>query len=665
MSFLAPIAFWTAAIVLPTLLILYFLKLRRREERVPSTLLWRRAVQDLQVNAPFQKLRKNLLLLLQLLILAAGVTALARPIVESEVAEESSVVLLIDRSASMNTLEQDGRTRLEIAREQAILTVKTLKRTRSHWWSFLGGADAQARVMVVAFADRAVVISPFTNNMDDVIARIEAIKPTDGVTNMREALELAEAYMAQTTLDQTIETAEQASRIVLFSDGCIADVDDVVVRAGGVTLIPVGAVRDNVGVTSLRIQRGYERPEMLSTLLQIQNFGPQPVTTDVSLYIDGRLSTVETVALGAARRDDQAVAADSDAISSAALSFEFVLDQAALIEARLSRDDALLADNRAFVVSPPPRRLRVLLVSKGNYFLEAALRGLTLERYDYLTPEQYESASADQLEEGGRSLYDVVIVDKHNTARLPAGNYVFLGAAPAVEEMKVVGETETDSLQWWDETHPILRNVTLDYVFTARGLQIDAPPDAQKLIEGRSGVVLFRWSGQGRHFLVLTFAVENSSWWRKVSFPKFMQNAVVFMSTGGSPGESEPIRPGDSVRIPLPPGEEQVAVTRPDGKRDVIPGGEASVARYASTDRVGVYRVEPGVAGGDVFAVNIESPAESDIAPRQGFQLGGGAQVRVGRAIKTATPEIWRWFIGAALLIAMIEWYIYNRRVMI
>ena len=65
MSFLAP---WTAlvaaAVSVPLLVLLYFLKLRRREVVISSTLLWRRAVQDLQVNAPFQRLRRNLLLLL-------------------------------------------------------------------------------------------------------------------------------------------------------------------------------------------------------------------------------------------------------------------------------------------------------------------------------------------------------------------------------------------------------------------------------------------------------------------------------------------------------------------------------------------------------------------------------------------------------------------------
>src|SRR5216117_2451073 len=75
-----PTGLIAGALVVPSLLILYFLKLRRREQIVPSTLLWRKAIQDLQVNAPFQKLRRNLLLLLQMMLLLLLTLALARPV---------------------------------------------------------------------------------------------------------------------------------------------------------------------------------------------------------------------------------------------------------------------------------------------------------------------------------------------------------------------------------------------------------------------------------------------------------------------------------------------------------------------------------------------------------------------------------------------------------
>src|SRR5215467_12940017 len=125
-NFLSPLpAMIAAAIAIPSLLVLYFLKLRRRELVISSTLLWKKAIQDLQVNAPFQKLRKNLLLLLQLLLLILLLLALSRPITFFTPGAGKNSVLIIDRSASMQAMDIDGHSRLDEAKRRAKALVDT------------------------------------------------------------------------------------------------------------------------------------------------------------------------------------------------------------------------------------------------------------------------------------------------------------------------------------------------------------------------------------------------------------------------------------------------------------------------------------------------------------------------------------------------------------
>src|SRR5438876_5281322 len=97
---------WSALAGVPVgIIALYFLKLRRRPVRVSSTLLWRRSLEDLHVNSLFQRLRRNLLLFLQLLAVALAMLALAGPRIMGTAGQGQRYILVIDNSASMSATD--------------------------------------------------------------------------------------------------------------------------------------------------------------------------------------------------------------------------------------------------------------------------------------------------------------------------------------------------------------------------------------------------------------------------------------------------------------------------------------------------------------------------------------------------------------------------------
>jgi len=102
MNFLIPLGFLGLLAGIP-IVMLYFLKLRRQKRIVPSTLLWKKVINDLHVNSPFQRLKYSLLLLLQLLIVLLLAFALSRPFLNMPAAQSKHLILMIDTSASMQT----------------------------------------------------------------------------------------------------------------------------------------------------------------------------------------------------------------------------------------------------------------------------------------------------------------------------------------------------------------------------------------------------------------------------------------------------------------------------------------------------------------------------------------------------------------------------------
>src|SRR5438309_8425586 len=105
MNFLAPIGFAFAAAI-PVVILFYLLKRKRIVKLVSSTLLWQKFLAETQANAPFQKLRHNWLLILQLLLLILAILSLSRPYFTGNAKSSTLRVMILDASASMQSTDE-------------------------------------------------------------------------------------------------------------------------------------------------------------------------------------------------------------------------------------------------------------------------------------------------------------------------------------------------------------------------------------------------------------------------------------------------------------------------------------------------------------------------------------------------------------------------------
>src|SRR5437867_10106827 len=163
MSFLSPLAFATFALALP-LVLLYFLKVRRRERTVSSLLLWESSRRDREASTFFQRLQRDPLLLLQILALLALTVALARPAVTVMGHGAKRVAIVLDSSASMKATDVWPSRFVQAQREALAL---------------LGRLGEGAEVMVIEAGVQPRVVVPFTRKHDQVGSAIRSLGPRD------------------------------------------------------------------------------------------------------------------------------------------------------------------------------------------------------------------------------------------------------------------------------------------------------------------------------------------------------------------------------------------------------------------------------------------------------------------------------------------------------
>ncbi len=654
-----------AAVSIPSLLVLYFLKLRRREMPVSSTFLWRKAVQDLQVNAPFQRLRRNLLLLLQMLALLALIAALARPVANYTPGAGKLSVILIDRSASMAAADQPGgKTRLDEAKRMAD--------------DLIDGMDKAGQATVISFDDSPDVVQTFTGDTQLLKRAIAGIATTDRRTKLKLAFQLAGAQAAHIPEQNR---ANVKPTVYLFSDGRVEDADGLTLD-GDLKYQPIGTdTAGNLAVVALDAKRNYDNPLQVQVFARLANFGPKPTSADVQLTVDGVVKSVAGVQLAPERWADAAWArahpGEADANYPAKASVQFTVDMPASGVVRVEQvnkgNDLLAADDAAAVVVPPPKALSVLLVTVAHDdpYLERAFAAQGLRNQQVMLAEDYEDKQPAN--------FDVILFDRYTPQWMPpSGSFIWFGCAPPTGKLRVakIGdkyETVNDvSVLDWQRDQPILRHLQVGDLFAASMLKLIVPPDAQVLVDGIKGpmIVLDR-EGHGTN-LVVAFDLLQSNWpLHRVSFPLFIHYALQFMALGSDMAVRASFEPGDTPRVPhtaidhLGPDVKSIRLTGPMPTVDVPvpPTGDFVLP---ALNKVGVYRTEPPVPGFEQVAVNLLDANESNLMPvdTPPGDVTTASAAAMGTAPGRTRLELWWWLVACgAVPLLLVEWFVYTRRV--
>ncbi len=645
---------YAAAVAVPLLLLLYFLKLKRREMIVSSTLLWKRAVQDLQVNAPFQKLRRNLLLLLQLLALAGVLLALTGPMLALREGPGRRYVLLIDRSASMNATDVKP-SRLAAAKEQAKIFAKSMQ-----GGSLVSLRDRSDHAMVIAFDRHAKVMCNFTSDQRQLIAAIEAVEPGDGTSQLGEAVTAARAFAQSPGEQDNVRSAEEPAQLVLFSDGRITDLQGIVVAADELVFHRIGEAPDNLAITAMNARRSYERPEQVEVFASLANYGSQAVTRDVQLAIDGNVHAVRSVTIPAAQAG---TGADPARPGGVAVDFSLSYDQGGILEVRQLGADALACDDAAWSVLTPPKRLSVLLVTAGNPVLESALQACPVARLDPCTPAGFDAL--DPAVFAVAQPYDVIVLDNCVPAHPPRGRYFVWGTPPRGIDVNSPRELENQVIADWRAQHPVLQYVNLTNLFVARSHLLELPHDAEVLAEFNDSPALALLRREGSSYLVVGFDALQSNWPFEPGFILFCYNALNFLGTQGGLGEPDELRVGEPISLESVPPETSFTLTRPDASQVELKPDPSGTVRFAGTSRVGPYTVAAPDQPQRVYAVNLLDAEESRLEPRQEIVFSNVAVAAQEQAVQRANVPVWPVLILAALLLVCLEWVAYNLRVRI
>jgi hypothetical protein len=626
---------------------LYLLKLQRRRVLVPFAPLWAPLGGEKRSERLARRLRRWLSLLLQLMFAALILLAAADPRPAAANRAGRTLLILVDRSASMSAKDGDrgggddgggrggggGDARADSRLAQARRIARGLA-------TGLGAAD---RAMVASFASGVSAESAFDTDPIRLGATVAGIRPSQEPADLGRALDFAAAVLR----------GKPHPTLIVVSDGAYSSDERTRVRwnaADGprslagidARFAPVGRRGDNVAILSFAARRYPADPTSVEAAIAVQSFRDRPCDVTLEITAGAERLPVDRVRLHLGPREQT----------------RHVLPDVAapdtLLEARVTATpaDDLAVDDTAFAVVPGLARWKVLRVGEPDLFLDGALLSLG-------AGVEVRRAPAKALEAGRATWarYDAVIFDGVTPSPPPtAGGYIYLDprgpASPFADRGAVLRDpiiTDTH------KAHPLLRFLALGDVNIAEARRLALSPGDEAVASALGAPLILTRTRPGLRIAALAFDIRRSDLPMRTAFPLLLSNALAWV---GAPEtiDAASLRTGRTFRVALPAERTSAAVIDPAGATHVLPAQAGAV--NVPIAHTGFYRVN----GSTVLAANLGDAVESDTTPARALVLGGRTLAPPDPPARGARRELWALALIAGVALSLFEWWSYHRR---
>jgi hypothetical protein len=601
--------------------VFYILKLRRRAVPVPFSRIWDSVLRDKQATELFSKLRRMLSLLLQLALLALLVLALGDPKPKEDLRAGRHLVLLLDASASMKAVD--------------------VKPSR------LGAAKVEAEKLVRALgaSDRAIVVqmgsvpTPRSSMSGDRVELLQAITRVSA-SDTRADLEAALAFGRDSL--RGLANPE----LVVLGDGAHGDTGEL---SGRVSLegavprfVPIGKSGKNLAITEFSVRRYPLDKSRYEVMLEVANLNDAPVDVELELSGDGVVVDVTRLKLGPNEKLPRF--------------YQDLAGASRTLTARIKASpglDELPADDVAYALLPERRRARILVVTPGNTYLEAAL---LLDEYLDVAQVAPGASFPD-----GR--FDVAIFDGVAPAfNQQIGSVLYLNPPAAGTPVPYAGDIEDFGFDTWDRKTPVLRFMSMGDIQVAKGHTLKPQTGDKVLGASDHGPILVSGARGGHRFITLGFDPRDSDLVLRIAWPLFVLNSInAFVEE--DTGYVSSYRTGEVWRIAVPGSLGTVNLLEPGGVKHSVPVSDGRAVFRG--ELAGFYKLSGGsddAALGE-FAANLSDLEESRIAPQKELLLAGKKASAVSIAPVSLKSEIWIYLLLAVIAVSVIEWITYHRRV--